>query len=55
MTHLNAHFRRPVLVAIGVSGLMHAEKVRFLAGMAVTGGGAAILLSDLIARVGPWG
>jgi hypothetical protein len=55
MKHLNPEVRRPVSAAIGVSGLMHTGNVRFIAGLAVTGGGAAILLSDLIARVGAWG
>lgn len=55
MKHLIADSPRPVLAAIEVSGLMHAAKVRFLAGLAVTSGGAAAFLSDLIARVAAWG
>lgn len=55
MKHLIAVSPGPVLAAIKVPGLIDAARIRFLAGLAVTSGGAAAFLSDLIARVGAWG
>lgn len=47
--------RRPVVAAVARTGSMRAERLSFLVGLAVSGGGVAIFLLDLIARFGATG
>lgn len=54
MKQLIAEIRGSRHAAAGASGMVLAGKVRFGAGLAITGGGAAVFLSDLIARVTAW-
>lgn len=51
----HADFRGPIVAAVANPGSMRAERLSFLVGLAVSGGGVALFLSDLIARFGATG
>jgi hypothetical protein len=55
MVHSIAAFLNPVLTGLGLPGRRLADRVRFVAGMAIAGGGAAMSLPDLIALAGRFG
>lgn len=46
---------KPEITAIALPGRRLADRIRFLAGIATTLGGAGVLLSDLIALIPPLG
>jgi len=48
MNHPIADPRKPTTTSIGVLGRQFAHKLRFVASIAITLGGAGVLVSDLI-------
>lgn len=55
MNHLIAATRKPVITSIALPGRRFANKIRFVAGIAITLLGAGVLLSDLIALIPSFG
>ena len=55
MNHLIAATRKPVITSIALPGRRFADKSRFVAGIAITSGGAGVLLSDLLAIIPSFG
>ena len=51
MNHPNATGWKPAATSIAFPGHGLADKIRFVGGIAISLGGAAVLLSDLIALV----
>ena len=48
MNHPIAATWKPVITSIALPGRRLADRIRFVAGIAITLGGAGVLLSDLI-------
>jgi len=54
MNHPIAATWRPAIASIAIPGRRLADRIRFVAGIAITLGGAGVLLSDFIALIPPY-